>query len=84
MTTTEHPQPAPTAIEFVDVHKSFEGNTVLDGMSMRLPEGEISMILGPSGTGKSVCMKHIVGLMRPDRGDVLVHRTSIPKLADGS
>lgn len=80
MTTIEHRQPAPTAIEFVDVHKSFEGNVVLDGMSMCLPKGEISMILGPSGTGKSVCMKHIVGLMRPDRGDVLVHGTSIPSL----
>ena len=81
MTTTDHRHTAPTAIEFVDVHKSFEGNTVLNGMNMRLPEGEISMILGPSGTGKSVCMKHIVGLMRPDRGDVLVQRTSIPSLS---
>jgi phospholipid/cholesterol/gamma-HCH transport system ATP-binding protein len=81
MTTIAHTQAAPTAIEFVDVHKSFDGHAVLDGMNMRLPKGEISMILGPSGTGKSVCMKHIVGLMRPDHGDVLVHGTSIPRLS---
>jgi len=80
-TTFGHPPAAPTAIEFIDVHKAFDGHAVLDGMSMRLPEGEISMILGPSGTGKSVCMKHIVGLVRPDRGDVLVLRESIPRLS---
>ena len=81
MTTDAYTQPATTGIEFVDVHKSFDGHAVLDGMNMRLPKGEISMILGPSGTGKSVCMKHIVGLMRPDHGDVLVHGMSIPRLS---
>lgn len=69
-----------TAIEFVDVHKSFATHKVLDGLSMSLPEGEISMILGPSGTGKSVCMKHVLGLLRPDSGDVRVHDQSIPAL----
>ena len=72
--------PAAAAIEFVDVHKSFEGHKVLDGLNMSLPEGEVSMILGPSGTGKSVCMKHILGLLRPDRGDVRVQQHSIPAL----
>lgn len=68
------------AIEFVEVHKAFEGHKVLDGLSMSLPAGEISMILGPSGTGKSVCMKHILGLLRPDSGDVRVQNQSIPAL----
>lgn len=68
------------AIEFVDVHKSFATHKVLDGLSMSLPNGEISMILGPSGTGKSVCMKHVLGLLRPDSGDVRVHNQSIPAL----
>lgn len=49
---------------------------------MSLPEGQISMILGPSGTGKSVCIKHIVGLLYPDEGDVIVQGRSIPSLPD--
>ena len=61
------------AIEFIDVHKSFGRNHVLRGLNMGLPEDKISMIIGPSGTGKSVCIKHIVGLLYPDEGDVIVH-----------
>src|SRR6476661_718487 len=72
----------PDAIEFVDVHKSFGRNHVLRGLNMALPEDQISMILGPSGTGKSVCIKHIVGLLYPDEGDVIVHGHSIPSLRD--
>ncbi len=77
------PSDAPDAIEFVDVHKSFGRNHVLRGLNMALPENQISMILGPSGTGKSVCIKHIVGLLYPDQGDVIVHGQSIPSLPDG-
>ncbi|HEX3509611.1 MAG TPA: ATP-binding cassette domain-containing protein [Solirubrobacteraceae bacterium] len=73
---------APDAIEFVDVHKSFGRNHVLRGLNMALPENKISMILGPSGTGKSVCIKHIVGLLYPDEGDVIVHGRSVPSLPD--
>jgi phospholipid/cholesterol/gamma-HCH transport system ATP-binding protein len=81
-TGTVRPSEAPDAIEFIDVHKSFGRNHVLRGLNMGLPEDKISMILGPSGTGKSVCIKHIVGLLYPDQGDVLVHGVSIPSLAD--
>jgi phospholipid/cholesterol/gamma-HCH transport system ATP-binding protein len=81
-TGTVRPSEAPDAIEFIDVHKSFGRNHVLRGLNMGLPEDKISMILGPSGTGKSVCIKHIVGLLYPDEGDVLVHGTSIPSLGD--
>ncbi len=70
------------AIEFIDVHKSFGRNHVLRGLNMALPENQISMILGPSGTGKSVCIKHIVGLLYPDEGDVIVHGQSVPALPD--
>jgi phospholipid/cholesterol/gamma-HCH transport system ATP-binding protein len=70
------------AIEFIDVHKTFGRNHVLRGLNMGLPENKISMILGPSGTGKSVCIKHIVGLLYPDEGDVIVHGESIPSLPD--
>src|SRR5437879_12936088 len=72
----------PDAIEFVAVHKTFGRNHVLRGLNMSLPENKISMILGPSGTGKSVCIKHIVGLLYPDSGDVIVHGESIPSLRD--
>jgi phospholipid/cholesterol/gamma-HCH transport system ATP-binding protein len=69
-------------VEFIDVVKRFGRNTVLDGLSMGIPDGLITMILGPSGTGKSVCIKHIVGLLYPDEGDVLVNGDSIPDMTD--
>ncbi len=70
------------AVEFIDVKKSFGRNTVLNGLNFGIPEGQISMIIGPSGTGKSVCIKHMVGLLYPDEGDVLVHGVSVPNMAD--
>src|ERR671917_2095530 len=70
------------AVEFVDVHKAFGRNRILRGLNLGLPEGKISMILGPSGTGKSVCIKHMVGLLYPDQGDVLVHGESVPAMED--
>jgi phospholipid/cholesterol/gamma-HCH transport system ATP-binding protein len=70
------------AVEFIDVHKSFGRNQILRGLNMALPDDKISMILGPSGTGKSVCIKHMVGLLYPDQGDVLVHGESVPNMAD--
>jgi phospholipid/cholesterol/gamma-HCH transport system ATP-binding protein len=76
------PTGLPDAIEFIGVYKRFGSNHVLRGLDMGLPEGRISMILGPSGTGKSVCIKHMVGLLYPDEGDVLIHGDSVPSLAD--
>jgi phospholipid/cholesterol/gamma-HCH transport system ATP-binding protein len=70
------------AVEFIDVKKTFGRNTVLNGLNLGIPDGQISMILGPSGTGKSVCIKHMVGLLYPDEGDVLVHGESVPNMAD--
>jgi phospholipid/cholesterol/gamma-HCH transport system ATP-binding protein len=70
------------AVEFIDVVKAFGRNTVLNGLNLGLPDNQISMILGPSGTGKSVCIKHMVGLLYPDEGDVLVHGESVPNMAD--
>ena len=70
------------AVEFVDVHKAFGRNRVLRGLNLGIPEGRISMILGPSGTGKSVCIKHMVGLLYPDQGDILVHGESVPNMVD--
>jgi phospholipid/cholesterol/gamma-HCH transport system ATP-binding protein len=69
-------------VEFIDVVKAFGRNTVLDGLNLGVPDGMITMILGPSGTGKSVCIKHVVGLLYPDEGDVLVHGESVPDMTD--
>src|ERR687896_323376 len=73
---------ADDAVEFIDVVKAFGRNRVLNGLNLGLPDNQISMILGPSGTGKSVCIKHMVGLLYPDEGDVLVHGESVPNMAD--
>jgi phospholipid/cholesterol/gamma-HCH transport system ATP-binding protein len=81
-TGTIQPSTVENAIEFIEVHKAFGRNQVLRGLNLGLPEGKISMIIGPSGTGKSVCIKHIVGLLYPDEGDVLVQKISVPSLPD--
>ena len=59
-------------IVFNDVHKAFGANQVLDGFSLEVREGETMAILGYSGSGKSVALKHIVGLLHPDAGTVEV------------
>ncbi len=81
-TGLNRPTGVPDAVEFIEVHKAFGRNKILKGLNMGLPEGKISMILGPSGTGKSVCIKHMVGLLYPDDGDVLVHGESVPSMRD--
>jgi len=55
-----------------DLHKSFGGKVVLDGISFSVGNGESLVIVGPSGTGKSVLLKHLIGLIRPDSGKVFV------------
>jgi phospholipid/cholesterol/gamma-HCH transport system ATP-binding protein len=70
------------AIEIIDVVKQFGRTRILNGLNLGLPDDQISMVLGPSGTGKSVLIKHIVGLLYPDSGDVLVHGESVPGMAD--
>ena len=81
-TGKQQPTGVQDAIEFVDVHKAFGRNKILRGLNMGLPEDKISMILGPSGTGKSVCIKHMVGLLYPDQGDVIVKGQSVPNMHD--
>jgi phospholipid/cholesterol/gamma-HCH transport system ATP-binding protein len=81
-TGEQRPTGVKDAIEFVDVHKAFGRNKILRGLNMGIPEDKISMILGPSGTGKSVCIKHMVGLLYPDQGDVIVKGQSVPNMHD--
>lgn len=59
-------------IEIVDLHKSFGSNDVLRGINLTIEEGETNAIIGKSGSGKSVLLKHIVGLIFPDKGYVKV------------
>jgi phospholipid/cholesterol/gamma-HCH transport system ATP-binding protein len=67
-------------IQLVDVHKSFGPKRVLDGFSLDVVEGETMVIIGYSGTGKSVAIKHIVGLLEPDKGTVFVDGLEVPAL----
>ncbi|HEX4110782.1 MAG TPA: ATP-binding cassette domain-containing protein [Solirubrobacteraceae bacterium] len=64
--------PSLLAIETRALHKSFGVHRVLTGVDLTVPEGTIAVVLGPSGTGKSVLLKHIIGLLRADSGDVLI------------
>jgi len=64
-----------------DVAKRFGAQVVLDGVDLDVEEGETLALLGPSGTGKSVLLKTIIGLIRPDRGDIVVDGLSVPTLS---
>jgi phospholipid/cholesterol/gamma-HCH transport system ATP-binding protein len=69
-------------IELKEVRKAFGTFKVLDGVSCRIPRGGVTALMGPSGTGKSVSLRHIVGLLMPDAGDVVVEGKSVPKLRE--
>lgn len=70
-------------IELRNLHKAFGRQVVLNGLNLRIPAGQITAVIGPSGEGKSVMLKHMIGLLSPDRGDVLVDGTSILGLRRG-
>ena len=67
-------------IEFQDLHKAFDGTQVLQGVSLTIRDSETVVIIGYSGTGKSVALKHIVGLLHPDAGDVIVDGQAVSTL----
>jgi phospholipid/cholesterol/gamma-HCH transport system ATP-binding protein len=69
-------------IELSKVRKSFEGRLVLDGVSLALDRGETFVIIGMSGTGKTVTLKHVAGLLDPDEGDVLIGGVKMNGAAD--
>lgn len=68
-------------IETVGLHKSFHGNHVLRGVDLEIRDGETFAIIGRSGSGKSVLMKHLIGLLKPDEGRVLIDGIDINDLA---
>ena len=67
-------------IELRDVHKRFGEQVILDGVNFIVEDGETVALMGPSGTGKSVLLKHIIGLIRPDSGTVIVDGKEVGKL----
>ncbi len=67
-------------IELHGVYKRFGKQVVLDGVDFSVREGETMALLGPSGTGKSVLLKHIIGLIHPDRGTIVVDDREVGKL----
>ena len=67
-------------IELRNIHKRFGQQVVLDGVDFIVNEGETVALLGPSGTGKSVLLKHIIGLIRPDSGDIIVDDQDVCRL----
>ena len=69
-------------IELIDVHKSFGKHRVLTGLNLSIEEGKTTVIIGRSGGGKSVLLKHIIGLIKPDRGQVLVDGVDMTRLND--
>jgi phospholipid/cholesterol/gamma-HCH transport system ATP-binding protein len=68
-------------IQLKNVHKSFGSLTVLDGIDLSVYEGEVTTIIGKSGGGKSVLLKHIIGLIHPDSGDILFHGQSLGSMS---
>jgi phospholipid/cholesterol/gamma-HCH transport system ATP-binding protein len=69
-------------IRLIDISKAFGGKPVLDHLNLEIAEGESVVLVGPSGTGKSVLLKHIIGLLRPDSGQVLIDGTDLWALSD--
>jgi phospholipid/cholesterol/gamma-HCH transport system ATP-binding protein len=69
-------------IKVEGLSKSFGRQVIWENVSLTLPKGEISVLLGPSGTGKSVFLKHLVGLLRPDRGHVWIEGKDVPNVSE--
>src|SRR2546421_12451504 len=71
------------AVEVVNLHKSFDRAEVLRGVSFRLDKGETLVVMGGSGSGKTVLLRHVAGLVRPDAGEVCGFGRNIERLSEG-
>ena len=69
-------------IEFRNVYKAFAGHEVLRGLSLSVAHGEIMYIIGASGVGKSVTIKHLIGLLKVDRGEVWLDGERVDALSE--
>src|SRR5256886_17134108 len=77
MKSKEEPKPV---IRLVGVKKTLGGQPVLQGVNLEIPRGKVTTVIGKSGGGKSVLLKHMIGLLKPDRGQVLVDEIDITRL----
>jgi phospholipid/cholesterol/gamma-HCH transport system ATP-binding protein len=75
------PQPDP-AIQLVDVVKKFGSERILDGVNLSVPPGATTVLLGPSGAGKTVTVKHVVGLIQPTSGVVRVEGKNLSRISE--
>jgi phospholipid/cholesterol/gamma-HCH transport system ATP-binding protein len=69
-------------IEIIDLHKSFGRNHVLRGVNLKVEKGESMVVIGGSGSGKSVLIKHIIGTLKPDEGSVMIDGINTAKLRE--
>jgi phospholipid/cholesterol/gamma-HCH transport system ATP-binding protein len=69
-------------IDFIDIHKAFGPKKVLQGANLSVGKGEIMFIIGASGVGKSVLVKHLVGLLKPDQGQILLDGKDVTHLSE--
>lgn len=67
-------------IELQNVHKRLGGRDILQGLTVKIPKGVNFVLMGPSGTGKSVTLKHVIGIFRPDQGSVHVDGQDVPAM----
>lgn len=72
------------AIQLVNLQKRFGAQEVLRGVDLEIPRGKITVVIGRSGTGKSVLLKILMGLLRPDAGSILLGGQDMTKLGDGA
>jgi phospholipid/cholesterol/gamma-HCH transport system ATP-binding protein len=72
---------AETEISVRGLTKAFGAQTVLEDITCEIPKGRVTLMIGPSGTGKSVFLKHLMGLLMPDRGEIWVAGENLPTLA---
>ena len=71
-------------IKLVDLHKAFGPNKVLQGLDLEVEKGESRVIIGGSGSGKSVILKHIIGILKPDKGNVFIEGVNITTLDENA
>ncbi|WNZ62023.1 ABC transporter ATP-binding protein [Myxococcus sp. MxC21-1] len=84
MSPSSPPSSHKLAIEVRDLHKSFGDQHALRGVNLEVPEGTTCVLMGVSGSGKTVLMKHIMGLLQPDRGTVLVDGEDVARMNEAS
>ena len=78
--TSIEDQAPETEISVRSLTKSFGSQTILEDITCDIPKGKITLMLGPSGTGKSVFLKHLMGLLKPDRGEIWIDGMNLPSL----